>query len=122
MEDHCGVFRTEEYMTEGVEKLKALRERMDRVRLKDHSKTFNTARIEALELDNLMDVAMATLMSALHRKESRGAHSRVDYSERDDLNWMKHSLYFLAGDRMDFKPVRTKPLTVESFPPKARVY
>jgi succinate dehydrogenase / fumarate reductase flavoprotein subunit len=122
MEDHCGVFRTEEYMTEGVEKLKALRERMDRVRLKDHSKTFNTARIEALELDNLMDVAMATLMSALHRKESRGAHSRVDYSERDDLNWMKHSLYFLAGDRVDFKPVRTKPLTVESFPPKARVY
>ncbi|MGA7983241.1 MAG: succinate dehydrogenase flavoprotein subunit [Chromatiaceae bacterium] len=122
MEDHCGVFRTEEYMTEGVEKLKALREHMDRVRLKDHSKTFNTARIEALELDNLMDVAMATLMSALHRKESRGAHSRVDYSERDDLNWMKHSLYFLAGDRMDFKPVRTKPLTVESFPPKARVY
>jgi succinate dehydrogenase / fumarate reductase flavoprotein subunit len=122
MEDHCGVFRTEDYMREGVEKLKRLRDRLDSVRLKDHSKTFNTARIEALELDNLMDVGMATLMSALHRKESRGAHSRVDYPKRDDLNWMKHSLYFRAGDRMDFKPVRTKPLTVESFPPKERVY
>jgi succinate dehydrogenase / fumarate reductase flavoprotein subunit len=122
MEDHCGVFRTEEYMAEGVVKLKALRERMEGVRLKDHSKTFNTARIEALELDNLMDVGMATLMSALHRKESRGAHSRVDYPKRDDVNWLKHSLYFREGDRMDFKPVRTKPLTVESFPPKERVY
>jgi succinate dehydrogenase / fumarate reductase flavoprotein subunit len=122
MEDHCGVFRTEEYMLEGVEKLKALRERMDGVRLQDHSKTFNTARIEALELDNLMDVGMATLMAALHRKESRGAHSRVDHPKRDDINWMKHSLYFREGDRMDFKPVRTKPLTVESFPPKERVY
>jgi succinate dehydrogenase / fumarate reductase flavoprotein subunit len=109
-------------MSEGVEKLKRLRDLLDSVRLKDHSKTFNTARIEALELDNLMDVGMATLMSALHRKESRGAHSRVDYPKRDDLNWMKHSLYFRAGDRMDFKPVRTKPLTVESFPPKERVY
>jgi succinate dehydrogenase / fumarate reductase flavoprotein subunit len=122
MEDHCGVFRTEDYMREGVEKLKRLRDLLDSVRLRDHSKTFNTARIEALELDNLMDVGMATLMSALHRKESRGAHSRVDYPKRDDLNWMKHSLYFRAGDRMDFKPVRTKPLTVESFPPKERVY
>jgi succinate dehydrogenase / fumarate reductase flavoprotein subunit len=122
MEDHCGVFRTEDYMSKGVEKLKRVRDLLDSVRLKDHSKTFNTARIEALELDNLMDVGMATLMSALHRKESRGAHSRVDYPKRDDLNWMKHSLYFREGDRMDFKPVRTKPLTVESFPPKERVY
>ena len=65
---------------------------------------------------------MATLMSALHRQESRGAHSRVDYPARDDDHWMKHSLYSRDGDRMDFKPVRTKPLTVDSFPPKARVY
>jgi len=122
MEDHCGVFRTQAVMAEGVEKLKALRERVDGVRLRDHSQTFNTARIEALELDNLVDVGMATLMSALYRQESRGAHSRVDFPKRDDANWMKHSLYFREADRMDFKPVRTKPLTVESFPPKERVY
>jgi succinate dehydrogenase / fumarate reductase flavoprotein subunit len=122
MEDHCGVFRDDATMLVGVEKLKALRERVEGVRLKDHSKTFNTARIEALELDNLVDVGMATLMSALHRQESRGAHSRVDYPDRLDEHWMKHSLYSREGDRMDYKPVRTKPLTVESFPPRARVY
>jgi succinate dehydrogenase / fumarate reductase flavoprotein subunit len=122
MEDHCGVFRDQPTMAEGVEKLKALRERVEGVRLRDHSQTFNTARIEALELDNLVDVGMATMMSALHRDESRGAHSRVDHPERDDERWMKHSLYLREGDRMDYKPVRTKPLTVESFPPKPRVY
>jgi succinate dehydrogenase / fumarate reductase flavoprotein subunit len=122
MEDHCGVFRADATMAEGVEKLKALRERVEHVRLQDQSRIFNTARIEALELDNLVDVGMATLMSAYHRQESRGAHSRVDYPERDDEQWMKHSLYARDGDRMDYKPVRTKPLTVESFPPKARVY
>lgn len=122
MEDHCGVFRDRETMSAGVEKLKDLRARVDDVRLKDHSKQFNTARIEALELDNLVDVGMATLLSALYREESRGAHSRVDFPNRDDETWMKHSLYLRDGDTMDFKPVRTKPLTVESFPPKARVY
>ncbi|HBG96091.1 MAG TPA: succinate dehydrogenase flavoprotein subunit [Chromatiaceae bacterium] len=122
MEDHCGVFRDKETMTIGVEKLKDLRSRVDDVRLKDHSKLFNTARIEALELDNLVDVGMSTLLSALYREESRGAHSRVDFPTRDDESWMKHSLYILEDDRMDFKPVRTKPLTVETFPPKARVY
>jgi succinate dehydrogenase / fumarate reductase flavoprotein subunit len=122
MEDHCGVFRDDATMAAGVEKLKRLRERVEHARLQDQSRTFNTARIEALELDNLVDVGMATLMSALHRQESRGAHSRVDYPARDDDHWMKHSLYSRDGDRMDFKPVRTKPLTVDSFPPKARVY
>jgi succinate dehydrogenase / fumarate reductase, flavoprotein subunit len=122
MEDHCGVFRDDDTMAAGVEKLKALRERVEHARLKDQSPTFNTARMEALELDNLMDVGMATLMSALTRQESRGAHSRIDHPARDDERWMKHSLYLRDGDRMDFKPVRTKPLTVESFPPKARVY
>jgi succinate dehydrogenase / fumarate reductase flavoprotein subunit len=67
-------------------------------------------------------VGLSIAVSALHRKESRGAHSRPDYPKRDDVNWMKHSLYFKEADRMDYKPVRTKPLTVESFPPKERVY
>ena len=122
MEDHAGVFRTEDVMSEGVERLQALRAKLPDVRLHDHSKVFNTARVEALELENLIDTGIAIAYSALQRKESRGAHSRPDYPDRDDENWMKHSLYFRAGDRMDYKPVRTKPLTVETFPPKARVY
>ena len=122
MEDHAGVFRTEEIMSEGVEKVRALRERLGDVRLGDHSKVFNTARIEAMELVNLIDVGMALVMSAVWRKESRGAHSRPDFPGRDDQNWLRHSLYFREGDRMDFKPVQTRPLSVESFPPKERVY
>jgi len=122
MEDHCGVFRSEEVMTAGIEQLKQIRQRLPDVRLKDTSKIFNTARIEALELENLVDIGMATMMSAQARKESRGAHSRIDYPKRDDKHWLKHSLYFLEDDRLDFKPVRTKPLTVDTFPPKERVY
>ena len=122
MEDHAGVFRTDEIMSEGVEKLKALRDKLPDVRLADTSKVFNTARVEALELENLVDTGIAIAYSALKRQESRGAHSRPDYPTRDDENWMKHSLYFKEGDRMDYKPVRTKPLTVETFPPKERVY
>jgi len=122
MEDHAGVFRTEEIMAEGVEKIRELRKKLPEVRLNDHSKVFNTARIEALELENLMDCGMSLAASALHRKESRGAHSRPDYPDRDDANWLKHTLYFREGDRLDFKPVTTKPLTVETFPPKERVY
>ncbi|MGD1983653.1 MAG: succinate dehydrogenase flavoprotein subunit [Chromatiaceae bacterium] len=122
MEDHAGVFRTEEIMSEGVEKLKGLRAQLPDVRLDDHSKVFNTARIEALELENLIDSGLSIACSALKRQESRGAHSRPDFPKRDDENWMKHSLYSREGDRMDYKPVRTKPLTVEAFPPKERVY
>ena len=98
-----------------------LNERMHHARLRDHSKVFNTARIEALELENLMSLGQATVASALARKESRGAHSRMDYPDRDDMHWMKHSLYFEDG-RVEYKPVRTKPLSVDSFPPKPRVY
>ena len=122
MEEHAGVFRTEEVMAEGVEKLRELRERLADVRLRDHSRVFNTARIEALELENIMACGMAIAVSALARRESRGAHSRPDYPKRDDANWMKHTLYLLEGDRLDYKPVQTKPLTVETFPPKERVY
>jgi succinate dehydrogenase / fumarate reductase flavoprotein subunit len=122
MEDHCGVFRTEEILAEGVKKIQGIRDRMKDVVIKDHSKVFNTARIEALELENLVEIALATVHSAHTRHESRGAHSRVDYPERDDKNWLKHSLYFMENERMDYKPVRLQPLTVETFPPKERVY
>jgi succinate dehydrogenase flavoprotein subunit len=122
MERHCGVFRNEEIIQEGINKLKAIRDRLPGVRLKDNSKIFNYARIEALELENLVDISMSVMMSAQARKESRGAHSRMDYPDRDDENWMEHSLYYLQGDRHSTKPVRTKPLSVETFPPKERIY
>ncbi|HEC18110.1 MAG TPA: FAD-binding protein, partial [Gammaproteobacteria bacterium] len=121
MEKYCSVFRTREVLTEGVEKIRALVARMADARLQDHSKIFNTARIEALELENLMGLGLATIECALARQESRGAHSRVDFPERDDERWMKHSLYHKDG-HIEYKPVRTKPMTVESFPPKPRVY
>jgi succinate dehydrogenase / fumarate reductase flavoprotein subunit len=122
MEDYCGVYRTQELLDKGVEEMMKVRDRLPNVYIDDFSRTFNTARIEALELENLVDTAMSVMVSAAARTESRGAHSRVDYPTRDDKQWMKHSLYFKQHDRMDFKPVRTKPLTVETFPPKERVY
>jgi len=122
MEDHAGVFRTQDVMVQGVAKLKELRDRMANVTLRDASKVFNTARIEAMELENLMDISMSVMLSAAKREESRGAHSRIDFPDRDDKKWMKHSLYFLDNDQLDWKPVRTKPLTVDTFPPKKRVY
>jgi len=122
MEDHAGVFRVQDVMDEGVQKVKAVRDKLDDVRLKDQSRVFNTARVEAFELVNMIDVGMSIALSAAQRQESRGAHSRPDFPERDDKNWLKHSLYFREGDTLDYKPVRTKPLSVESFPPKARTY
>jgi len=122
MEDNCGVFRTQEVLDNGVKEVTALAERLKHARINDSSAMFNTARVEALELENLMDVALATVHSAAARTESRGAHSRIDYPERDDINWMKHTLYSKDEHKLDFKPVRTKPMSVATFPPKPRVY
>ncbi|GMR19997.1 MAG: succinate dehydrogenase flavoprotein subunit [Gammaproteobacteria bacterium] len=122
MEDYCGVFRTQDILDEGVQKVLELEARMQEAVLKDQSKVFNTARIEALELENLMDVSLATVISAAARQESRGAHSRLDYPERDDVRWLKHTLYSRQDRKLDYKPVRMKPLSVDSFPPKERVY
>ncbi len=121
MQNDFGVFRTAEFMQEGIEKLKKLRNRLEYASLSDTSKCFNTARIEALELDNLMVVAMATAVLADARTESRGAHAREDHPDRDDENWLKHSLYF-SDDSVKYRPVNRKPLSVDAFPPKERVY
>lgn len=122
MEDYCGVFRTQEVLDEGAKRVLELEQRLKDAVIRDHSRIFNTARIDALELENLMDVSIATVVSAAARKESRGAHLRLDYPKRDDENWLKHTLCFQDGHRLDYKPVRMKPLSVEPFPPKERVY
>jgi succinate dehydrogenase / fumarate reductase flavoprotein subunit len=122
MQAHAGVFRTDAVLREGLEKLDELEARLAHAGLQDTSRVFNTARIEALELENLMGVARATLVSAINRTESRGAHTREDFPARDDEHWLKHTLYSREGDLVDAKPVRLKPLTVESIKPKERVY
>tara|TARA_Y100001936_G_scaffold253640_1_gene319692 strand:+ start:28336 stop:30099 length:1764 start_codon:yes stop_codon:yes gene_type:complete len=122
MQKHCGVFRFPDLLKEGIAKISEISERINNTEIKDKSKVFNTARVEALELSNLGEVALATMVSAEARNESRGAHAREDFSKRDDDNWLKHSLYFSEDKRIDYKPVRLKPLTVESFPPEVRVY
>ncbi len=122
MQAHCGVFRFPEELIKGVEKIKAIADRSQRTYIQDKSKVFNTARVEALELDNLVQTAMATIVSAEARKESRGAQARADFPDRNDKEWMKHTLWYKEGNWLAYKPVHMKPMTVESFEPKVRTY
>jgi len=122
MQAHCGVFRFPDDLADGVRKMNEIAGRARRIFIRDKSKVFNTARVEALELENLVETAMATAVSAEARKESRGAHSRSDFPERDDKNWMKHTLWLKEGNRLDYKPVHLRPLSVETMEPKVRTY
>ena len=132
MQSHAGVFRTQALLDEGVVKMVELRRRAEAIGLKDKSKVFNTARVEALEVDNLIECAQATMVSAAARKECRGAHTVLEYERgpddpqhplgRNDVDWLKHTLWYSKGSRLDYKPVQMKPLSVESIPPKVRTF
>jgi succinate dehydrogenase / fumarate reductase, flavoprotein subunit len=132
MQQHAGVFRTQAILDQGVTKINAMRERVGAIHLGDKSKVFNTARIEALEVENLIEAAQATMTSAAARKECRGAHTVNDYERpaddaefplgRNDKEWMKHTLWDSASNSLSYKPVNLKPLTVESVPPKVRTF
>jgi len=122
MQEGCGVFRNVDSMQTLLAELDPIQQRIDQAVLSDHSRAFNLDRIEALELENLMTLAYATVHSAVLREESRGAHSRIDFTERDDVNWLKHSLYFIENHQVRYKPVTLTALTVEGFKPKPRVY
>ena len=123
---HASPFRPFRWLADGlakgVEKMKQVAGRVARTAIEDRSKVFNTARIEALELDNLIAAATAVIVGAEARRESRGAQARSDYPERDDKNWLKHSLWYREGSRLAYKTVHLKPLTVETFEPKVRTY
>ena len=129
MQKYAGVFRTQAAMDEGVVKIAELRERVKNINLKDKSKVFNTARIEALEVENLIEAAQATIVSAAARRESRGAHTVNDYGDtpehpngRNDAEWHKHTLWHKEGNRLTYKPVQMKPLTVASVELKTRSF
>ncbi|MDP2792807.1 MAG: succinate dehydrogenase flavoprotein subunit [Sulfurisoma sp.] len=129
MQKHAGVFRFADLLKQGVAKILDVQKDVQRTEIRDKSKVFNTARIEALELENLIEVAVATMVSAEARKESRGAHVRDDAPDteefpngRDDRNWLKHSLWYKDGNRLDYKSVKLTPLTVETIALKKRAY
>ncbi len=122
MQTHCGVFRFPDLLAKGVHEINHIAEQAASIVIHDKSQVFNTARVEALELDNLMEVAQATMHAAYLRTESRGAHAREDYPQRDDMNWLKHSLFYKQNQNVTYKPVRLQPLTVDTFLPQQRVY
>ncbi|HEY6897320.1 MAG TPA: FAD-binding protein, partial [Rhodocyclaceae bacterium] len=129
MQKHAGVFRFNDLLKAGVSKIMEVADAVAKTEIKDKSKVFNTARIEALELDNLIEVAKATMVSAEARKESRGAHVRDDALDtpetpdgRDDKNWLKHTIWHREGNRLEYKPVIMKPLTVDTIALKKRAY
>jgi|TARA_B110000902_G_scaffold157828_1_gene180977 succinate dehydrogenase / fumarate reductase flavoprotein subunit len=127
MQKHAAVFRSTNSLNEGVKKIETVTKSMDSIAIKDRSLIFNTDLVEALELDNLMQQAVVTIKSAEQRQESRGAHSHEDFPDRDDKNWMKHTVMWL-NDKMktnvDYRDVHQNTLTneVQSIPPAARVY
>jgi len=122
MQLYFGVFRDGESMQTGLELLKGIRAKVENLHLEDKSLAFNTARIEALELENLMEVAEATAIAAEARKESRGAHARNDFEDRDDENWLCHSVFFPGDKTIGKRAVNFAPKTVDAFPPKIRTY
>jgi succinate dehydrogenase / fumarate reductase flavoprotein subunit len=122
MQNYFGVFRDGEFMKKGRDELTSLGERIANLSITDKSKAFNTARMEALELQNLFEVAESTAISADERTESRGAHSRRDFPVRDDATWLCHSLYDPTTKSLSKRGVNFTPKTVETFEPKERTY
>lgn len=122
MQNHFGVFRTGDFMREGIKQLAQLRTVVDTIQITDTSAPFNTARLEALETQNLFEVAEATAIAAEARTESRGAHAREDYQERDDKNWLCHSLYTPTSKKISKRAVSTATQQVDAFKPSVRSY